>query len=75
MLQNDYQFMSLREMRLIAGVPIAEPSRITGEGRVHRRGKDKAGKYVVKKKRTPLVLELHYADMIATQREKNEEVL
>lgn len=25
--------------------------------------------------RTPLVLELHYADMIATQREKNEEVL
>lgn len=32
MLQNDYQFMSLREMRLIAGVPIAEPSRITGEG-------------------------------------------
>lgn len=46
MLQNDYQFMSLREMRLIA-----EPSRITGEGRVHRRGKDKAGKYVVKKKR------------------------
>ena len=30
MLQNDYQFMSLREMRLIAGVPIAEPSRITG---------------------------------------------
>lgn len=51
MLQNDYQFMSLREMRLIAGVPIAEPSRITGEGRVHGRGKDKAGKYVVKKKR------------------------
>lgn len=56
MLQNDYQFMSLREMRLIAGVPIAgvpiaEPSRITGEGRVHRRGKEKAGKYVVKKKR------------------------
>lgn len=50
MLQNDYQFMSLREMRL-AGVPIAEPSRITGEGRVHRRGKDKAGKYAVKKKR------------------------
>lgn len=25
--------------------------------------------------RTPLVLELHYADMIATQREKHEEVL
>ena len=25
--------------------------------------------------RTPLVLELHYAEMIATQREKNEEVL
>lgn len=25
--------------------------------------------------RTPLVLELHYADMIATQREKNEEAL
>ena len=52
MLQNDYQFMSLREMRLIAGVPIAEPSRITGEGRVHRRGKDKAGKYVVKRAAT-----------------------
>ena len=51
MLQNDYQFMSRREMRLIAGVPIAELSRITGEGRFHRRGMDKAAKYGVKKKR------------------------
>lgn len=38
MLQNDYQFMTRREMRLIAGVPIAEPSRITGEGRVPAHG-------------------------------------
>lgn len=67
MLQNDYQFMSLREMRLIAGVPIAEPSRITGEGRVHRRGKDKAGKYVVKKKKS-----CHTAEKEKPQSEQEE---
>lgn len=42
MLQNDYQFMSLREMRLIAGVPIAsrraspERAAFTGAERTKR---------------------------------------
>jgi len=51
MLQADYPYMSWREIHKMAGMPVAKPSRITGEGRFHRRGMDKAAKYGVKKKR------------------------